>query len=134
MAKKRYLLDTNICIALLKNKNGVREKIKTVGLSNCFISEITVAELFYGASKSQQKEQQIEDVYFILDKFKVIPIFNSLETYGDIKSHLELSGLRKDDFDLLIGATAIHNGYIMVTGNVKHFECMPGITIENWQE
>jgi len=134
MSKKQYLLDTNICISLLKNKYGIREKVKVVGLNNCFISEITVAELFYEASKSQRKEAQIKDVYYILDKFKVLPIYNSLETYGDIKSELESQGIRIDDFDLLIGATSIHNAYTMVTGNTKHFDRMPGIVIENWHE
>lgn len=134
MSKKQYLLDTNICISLLKNKYGVRDKVRSVGLKNCYISEITVAELFYGASKSQRKDSQIKDVYYILDKFKVMPIYNSLETYGDIKSHLELNGMRVDDFDLLIGATAIYNNCIMVTGNTKHFERMPKIILENWHE
>jgi len=134
MAKKQYLMDTNICISLLKNKYGIREKVRDIGLNNCFISEITVAELFYGASKSQQKEKQIKDVYYILDKFQVLPIFNSLELYGDIKTQLESQGIRIDDFDLLIGSTAIHNGCIMVTANIKHFDKMPNIIIENWHE
>lgn len=103
-------------------------------MKNCFISEITIAELFYGASKSQRKESQVQDVYFILEKFKVLPIFNSLETYGDIKSLLEQKGTRVDDFDLLISATAIYYGCTMVTGNTRHFERMPGIVLENWHK
>jgi len=49
---KQYLLDTNICISMFKNKQGIREKILDVSLTNCFVSEITLAELFYGAAKS----------------------------------------------------------------------------------
>lgn len=95
-----YLLDTNICISILKNKNNMRQKVAKVGLEHCFISEITLAELYYGASKSG----------------------------------LELQGARIDDFDLLIGATAVKHNYIMVSDNIKHLGRIPGIQITNWKE
>lgn len=52
----RYLLDTNICIFMLKNRYGVAERIRKAGYDNCFISDITLAELYYGASNSGMKE------------------------------------------------------------------------------
>lgn len=54
----KYLLDTNICIYFLKNLYGVPEKIKAIGNKNCFISDITLVELYYGASNSGHKEQK----------------------------------------------------------------------------
>lgn len=116
---------------MFKDKYGVREKILKVGQQNCFISEITIAELFYGASKGGQ-QRHFEDVANILRLFKVIPIYHALELYGHIKAELEKKGKRLDDFDLLIGVTAIQNQMIMVTSNTKHFERIPDITIEDW--
>ncbi len=130
---KRFLLDTNICISLLKNKYGIREKIIEVEPKNCFVSEITIAELYYGASKSNNREERIKDVEFIATKFDVLPIFPALELFGDIKAKLEADGNRIDDFDILIGATALINNMVVVTDNIKHLERLPNINIENWK-
>lgn len=130
---KRFLLDTNICISLLKNKYGIREKIIEVEPKNCFVSEITIAELYYGASKSNNREERIKDVEFIATKFDVLPIFPALELFGDIKAKLEADGNRIDDFDILIGATALVNNIVVVTDNIKHLERLPNINIENWK-
>ena len=130
----QYLLDTNICISLLKNKYKIREKIISVNPKQCFISEITIAELYYGASKSNNKDERIHDVEFIAKNFEILPIFPALELYGDLKTELEHDGNRIDDFDLLIGATALANNLIMVTDNIKHLGRLPGIIIENWKQ
>ena len=130
----RYLLDTNICIYLLKNRYGVAKQIKRVGYDNCLISDITLAELYYGAAKSGQKEKRVQDVYLIEDLFEVVPIHDTLETFADIKTELNSKGLLIDDFDLLIGCTAIVNNMVMVTENLKHFKNYAGIRLENWIE
>jgi len=128
----KYLLDTNICISLLKNQYGIREAILNVKTKNCFVSEITIAELYYGASKSNNREERVKDVDFIVSHFGIVPIFRALPLYGDLKAKLEKDGNRIDDFDILIGSTAIANGMVMVTDNVKHLGRLPGIKIENW--
>lgn len=130
--KEKYLLDTNICISLLKNKYGIREKVADVQAGNCYISEITLAELFYGASKSNNKQARVQDVAYLLDIFQVVPMYEALELYGDIKAELERKGTPIDDFDMLIGSSAIYNKLIMVTDNVKHLNKLPGIKIQNW--
>lgn len=127
-------MDTNICISLIQNKFGIRERIKSVGLENCFVSEISIAELFYGAAKSKRKSEHIKDVALITHMFSILPIYQSLELYGDIKAVLKTKGMPIDDFDILIGASAIYSNLIMVTGNVKHFARLPNIEIENWME
>ena len=129
---KQYLLDTNICIYFLKNQYGVAEHIKAVGNKNCFISDITLAELYFGASNSGQKEHKIKGVKAIEKYFTVIPIQKALECYGDCKAVLKKHGKLTDDFDLLIGATAMTCNLIMVTENVKHLARIPNINIENW--
>ena len=127
-----YLLDTNICIYLLKQRYDIEKRIKQEGYDNCFISDITLAELYYGAAKSGQKEKKIQDVRYIEDLFEVLPIYETLETFADIKAELNGKGLLIDDFDLLIGATALTYHLTLVTENVKHLARIPGIQIENW--
>ena len=132
--KKRYLLDTNICIFMLKNKYGIREAVIKAKPENCFVSEITIAELYYGASKSNQKAKRIKDVDFITQKFKILPFYPALPLFGNLRAELEEAGKRIDDFDLLIGATAIQNKIIVVSDNIKHIGRLPNVKIENWVE
>lgn len=127
----RYLLDTNICIAMIKNVPGVRERILDVGIENCLVSDITVAELYYGAAKSERLEH-FADVDFIIQNFLMLSIDSSLETYGRIKYELEKQGLPIDDFDLLIGAIAKDFGLVLVTHNTRHFARIPDIVLEDW--
>lgn len=129
--KTRYLLDTNVLIAMLKDKNNVRKQILKVGIDNCYVSEISIAELFYGAAKGG-RAKNLEDVNHILKLFEILPIFPSLKQYGHVKALLEMEGRRIDDFDLLIGVTALQNNLTMVTANVKHLERIPDLIIENW--
>jgi tRNA(fMet)-specific endonuclease VapC len=128
-----YLLDTCICIALIKGKPSIIEQIRNVGVERCKISEITLAELYFGAYKSEKKKH-FEDVEVVKALFEQYDITSSLETYGNLRYKLERVGLKTTDMDLLIGATAIHNNLTLVTGNVKHFERMPDLRIENWMD
>ena len=130
---KKYLLDTNICISLLKAEEETIEHILRVGQKHCYVSEITVAELFYGAAKSG-RPSHFQDVDKIIRLFEVVPIRPHLKLYGEIRFALEKKGTRRDDFDLVIGASAISSNMVLVTANVKHFANMPNIQIENWLE
>ena len=132
MKTKGYLLDTNICISMLKNKYGVREAILKANAENCYVSEITLGELYFGASFSNNKKERLKDVAFIVGRFKVISVSGTLPLFGDIKANLKRKGTLIDDFDILIGCAAIHNNLILVTDNIKHLERLPGIFIENW--
>ena len=128
----KYLLDTNVLISMLKNKGNVRKHIKNIGLSKCFVSEISIAELFYGAAKGGRNEN-FKDIEHILQMFEVLPIYPYIESYGKVKALLEKQGQRIDDFDILIGVTAQQNNYTMVTANVKHLGRIPNLNIENWE-
>ena len=128
---KKYLLDTNICISLIKHRYGIREKVLRIGVHHCAVSEITIAELFYGAAKSENL-RHYDDVKNIIELFDVIPVYSSLKLFGELKAVLEKKGQRLDNFDLLIGATAIYNKMTVVTSNIKHFERIPNIKIEDW--
>lgn len=130
---KKYLLDTNICIFLLQNKFGVADYIRHVGRRNCYVSELTIAELLYGYAYAQDPRNE-HDADTIQTVFNLLPIYPSLSTYATIKAQLRRAGLLIDEFDMLIGATALHHGFVMVTENVNHFNRIPDLEIENWVE
>ena len=130
----KYLLDTNICIFFLKGLFELDEKIKEVGLENCFISEVTVAELKFGAEKSQKVEQNRLVVSTFISQMNILPIFNSLDFYAQEKNRLQKQGTPIDEFDLLIGATALANDLVLVTNNTKHFKRLTDIQIEDWTQ
>lgn len=128
----KYLLDTNICIHLFRNKYHVQEKLLEVGLQNCFVSEITVAELLFGAEHSQNVEKHKKEVETLLQRLKVLSISDVIGNFAKFKHLLCLKGNKVDDFDIMIGATAATYGLTMVTENVKHFSNIPNLPIENW--
>ena len=128
----KYLLDTNICIYFLKGKYGLKEKFDNIGFDNLYVSEITVAELKYGAEKSNYPDKNRKGIQKLSSRFKLIPIFNSLDVFAKEKARLKNEGKPIDDFDLLIGATAIANDMILVTNNEKHFDRLIKIEIDNW--
>ena len=128
----KYLLDTNICIHFFRGKFNLIEKLEEVGLINCAISEITLAELIFGAenSLSPQKNRDIVDKFS--SKVTVFPIFDVINLYAKEKVRLRKSGTMISDFDLLIGCTAVQKELIMATENQREFERISNIKIENW--
>lgn len=129
---KKYLLDTNICAYFLNGKFHLEEKIDKVGVKNCFVSEITIAELKYGVAKSVHKEKNQKVLETFEAQFDILPIFPALDVYATEKARLKVKGKILDDFDLLIGAIAIVNNLILVTRNVSDFDRLKGIQIEDW--
>lgn len=129
-----YLLDTNICIYLFKGKYNIRKKLTEVGLKHCFISEITLAELIYGAQCSSNVKKHTKEIEDLLSILQVLPIRPILTDYGRVKKELRLAGMMIENFDLLIGVTALANNLVMITENVKHVGHIPGLKIENWVE
>ncbi|MGB3778134.1 MAG: type II toxin-antitoxin system VapC family toxin [Tunicatimonas sp.] len=127
-----YLLDTNICIHYFKGQFGLKERIENTGFENLAISEITLAELIYGAEKSQKVDKNLKVVENFADKIEILPILTCLRVYGKEKARLKSIGRPIGDLDLFIGSTAIVHVMTMVTRNVREFERIEGITIENW--
>ena len=130
----KYLLDTNICIYFLKGQFNLHQKIEEIGVKNCFISEITVAELKYGVEKSLRKETNNKALNMFLAKFTILPLYTAIDVYAKEKARLSSKGKILDDFDLLIGATAIANNLIIVTRNVSDFERMKDLKKGNKEE
>ena len=129
----QYLLDTNICVFFLRGKLKLDELIKQKGRENCFISEITVFELRYGAENSDNPSKSHKAVEAFISGLTIIPIYSSIKRYAKEKVRLRKLGKpMNDEFDLLIGVTAIENKLTLVTDNVKDFERLDGIEIDNW--
>ena len=129
----KYLLDTNICIYFLRGKEGVDVKINEIGAENCFISEMTVAELLYGVEYSSKNEKENRKLVegFINDA-QVLSISNAIPVYAKEKAALRKNGTLIDDIDIFIGATAIANNMILITDNEKHLNRLSNIKMENW--
>lgn len=121
-----------ICIYYLKGMFQLDRVIHKIGIENCFISEVTVAELKYGVENSKTPEVMRPLVNALIPKFTIIPIYDALDIYAKEKSRLRKIGLIIDDFDILIGATAIHHGMIVVTNNTNHLNRLENLKIEDW--
>ncbi|UOQ67974.1 type II toxin-antitoxin system VapC family toxin [Hymenobacter volaticus] len=129
---KNCLLDTNICIYFIKGLYQLDRKIEEVGPQNCCISEMTVAELKYGVENSKTPEIMRPIVEAFIPKFAVIPVYDALDVYAAEKARLRRQGLMVDDFDILIGATAIVNNMVMVSNNYKHLSRLANIDLQDW--
>lgn len=138
VAGTSYLIDTDILIAMLRDRGdttGLRSRALRVGLDNCYVSAVSLAELYSGAYR-MNSERGLHEVEFIKTIFKMLP-FGSSGTddsvaFGSNKSLLSGSGTPLDDMDLLIGSSALANGMVMVSHNTKHFSRIPGLLLEDW--
>jgi tRNA(fMet)-specific endonuclease VapC len=114
MRQTLYLLDTDVSINYLRGSAEVVRRVQAIGARHLCISEITVAELKYGAEKSSRADYHRREVASFCAKFEIVPIYQVLDVFASEKARLEKIGLRLDDFDLLIGATAIRYGLVLV--------------------
>ena len=129
-----YLLDTNICIFLIRNKSQrLREKIKMYSPSLLHLSVVTVAELEYGAAKSQNPVKEHQAVLDFVSPFRIINFNpNDAENFGLIRFYLEKKGTSIGPYDMEIAAQSMTNDLIVVTNNVGEFERVPWIKVEDW--
>ena len=135
---QRYMLDTDILITMLrdtKDYTGLRGRALDIGLDNCFVSSVSVAELSSGAHR-MASDRGLFEVEFIKNIFKVHPFgqtdSNDAEVFGTTKALLQGAGQTIDDMDLLIGASALAGDFVMVTHNSRHFSRIPHLKIEDW--
>jgi tRNA(fMet)-specific endonuclease VapC len=129
---KQFLIDTNICIFFIKGQFDLKKRFEAVGSKNCYISEITLAELKFGVANSEKKDKNQKALDKFLTGVKIVPIFHSLDLYASEKARLRKLGTRVDDFDILIGVTSVKHNLIMVTNNTSHFKRLKGISLEDW--
>jgi len=130
-----YLLDSNVCIALMR-----RTSTKVAGhflkhrLSDVSTASIVAAELMAGACLSQARERNLEVTRDFLASLRQYPFDKAcLEHYGELRARLTRAGQLIGPNDLLIAATALAHGAILVTHNTAEFSRVPGLLIEDWE-
>ena len=135
---EKYILDTCTWIEYFHERNGVREHVNSVDIDFIGASEVTLAELTYGAINSGDYERHIREPQQLRENVTIYGISDVFEEYGQIRCALKKIRKNLDcevgQFDMLIGATALHYGLTVVTDNIKHFSLMPGVKCENWIE
>jgi len=130
----QYILDTNICIYIAKQSPPeVLEKFSTLSVGSVAMSLVTHGELLYGAYRSQNSEKAQNILDELVSMITVIPIGKSVaQYYAEIRADLSLKGLLIGNNDLWIAAHVRSLNKILVTNNVKEFERVRGLSIENW--
>jgi len=129
-----YLLDTNICIYLIKHRPPqVRARFEQVPLGHIGVSSITLAEMQYGVEKSQSRERNRQALQQFFAVLKVHPFDEAAsQQYGKIRALLEKKGTPIGSLDTLIAAHALSLDLTLVTNNLKEFQRVPDLRIENW--
>ncbi len=135
----KYLLDTNILIDFLNEVPSVVEHVLLTGTHRCFIFVVSLHELYYGAYLARERKEEyfareLKKINTLLDYFTILHLNSRGEEYARIKYALRKIGKPVDEFDMLIAGHALSEGLTVVTDNLKHFENMPDVKVENWME
>ncbi len=131
-----FMLDTNICIYLLNRRTGyetILARLDGLAHEQVVISAISLAELRYGIAKSVKKEANRMKLDFFLHQFECVPFDSEIAAaYGEIRTQLELLGTPIGPLDMLIAAHALQLKATIVTNNIREFERVEGLALENW--
>ncbi len=132
-----YLLDTNVVIALLRNKPAhVRDRLRRAVSENATIvvSSVVLFELWYGVARSGRREENTERLrVFLSGNIGVLPFEESdAPIAGDLRAGLEASGTAIGPYDVSIAAQALRSGTTLVTANTSEFVRVPGLVWEDW--
>lgn len=128
-----YMLDTNICIYVMKSyPQALRAKFNALAEQLC-ISSITLGELHYGAEKSARRAENLSAIDNFTARLEVLPFETKAAVhYGQLRAELERAGTPCGAHDMQIGGHARSEGLIIVTNNLREFSRMPGLRVENW--
>ena len=129
------ILDTNICVRFLRgDESVVRRLLDADENDDLRIPAMVEGELFYGVEKSERRDENREKVKALL---AFLPVCHAddetMEKFGELKAKAEAAGRRVDDADMIIAATAMRHGAVLVTGNTRHFSRFDGLEIEDWR-
>jgi tRNA(fMet)-specific endonuclease VapC len=129
----RYMLDTNICIYVIKNRPAqLRERFNNIADQLC-ISVVTLAELIYGAEKSARPHENLAVVEQFCARLDVLAFAERAAShYGQLWADIERAGQPVGIHDMMIGGHARSEGLTVVTNNLREFQRMPGLRLENW--
>ncbi len=129
----KYMLDTNIAIYVIKHRPVAALETFNRNAGQLCISSITVAELMHGVEKSTMPEHNLRQVEDFISRLITLDYGNkAAEHYGDIRAVLERKGTVIGVNDLHIAGHARSEGLRLVTNNLKEFERVDGLRLENW--
>lgn len=130
----RYLLDTNICVELLRGRAvQAFEKLKHCRVDEVGISSITLAELQYGVAKTARPARHTALLAEFCAPLAILPFDSrAAEVYGAVRTTLERAGTPIGPLDTLIAAHALSLGITIVTNNTREFRRVAGLSVENW--
>lgn len=131
---KKYMLDTNICIFIMKNSSErLLQNIVSHKKEDVCMSSISYSELLFGVSKSLYKGKNMRNLKLLIKDIRVIPYTQECaDAYGAIRYELEKKGTPIGHLDMLIAAHSKTLGMSLVTNNTKEFSRVPGLDIEDW--
>lgn len=129
-----YVLDTNICIYLIRQRpSSVIQKFQQLPDDSVGISTIVMSELVYGTAKSRRAESNLSALRKLLVSFEIYPFDeNAALVYGTLRADLERQGRIIGAMDMLIAAHALSQNLILVTNNEREFSRIPNLRVENW--
>ena len=130
----RYMLDTNICIYLIKRQpREVIDKFQGIAPGDIAISSVTVAEMMYGVAKSQFEDKNKSALESFLAPLEIVDFnFKAAQHYGIVRANLEKMGTPIGAYDLMIAAHALSLGLVLVTNNEREFQRIQDLIVENW--
>lgn len=129
----KYLLDTNIVIYTMKNRPTQVKRCFEKHPGQMGISTVTLGELVFGAEHSQQAERNLADIEALAARLSVIPFeIKAAYHFGQIRAALYSAGRPIGPYDMMIAGQARALGLILVTNNIKEFERVPGLLLEDW--
>lgn len=134
ISKMKYMLDTNICIYIIKKKpRKVFDIFKSLEVGDICISSVTLAELQYGVYKSQFVEKNKIALTAFLAPITILPFSDKAAVvYGNIQAELEKMGQPIGAYDLMIAAHALSERLVLASNNMKDFDRIQGLRVTNW--
>lgn len=132
----RYMLDTNICIYIIKKMPpAVLQRFTEHEASEVCISSVTYAEMMHGVEKSQAKERNRLALLLFMSPLTVLDFdVAAAEAYGKLRADLEQRGTPIGPMDMLVAGHAMSQGLTLVTNNTREFSRVSGLRLENWAE
>ena len=128
-----YLLDTDICIGVLRQKPGMVEKLSRLAPADVAVSMVTVYELFCGVEKAGDPARERAKVERFISAIVELPLERvAAQTAAQVRAELERQGTGIGPYDLLIAGQALASNLTLVTGNLAEFRRVPGLKIESW--
>jgi tRNA(fMet)-specific endonuclease VapC len=129
----RYLLDTTLCIRVLRDRpKGLRDRFNAEAEALC-ISTITLAELLHGAEKSARPVENRHEVGRFASRLEVLPFDEAAAAHSaEIRAALDRRGLPIGGYDLLIAGHGRSRGLVIITGNLGEFSRVDGLRVEDW--